>query len=244
MLNQATIEKLHQLRLSGMAKALQEHLERPIQDSLTFEERLGLLVDREWCLREQRGLQRRLRSARLRESACVADIDYRHPRGLDRSVVERLATDEWVRQHQHLVIAGPTGIGKTWLACAFAHQACCDGFRATYTRVPLLLHQLSMSRATGVYLRDLAVLGKADLLILDDFPSTPWNEHQRRDLFEVIEDRHGRRSTVVLSQLPVKEWHDAIGEPTIADAILDRLLHRAHRLELHGESMRRERYHP
>ncbi|MBI5477631.1 MAG: ATP-binding protein [Deltaproteobacteria bacterium] len=240
MLNEETYNKLIALQLHGLAAAFKAYLDQTHgRDELAFEERFGIFVDREWTERQQRRLANRLKSAKLREPACMEDVNYRHPRGLDRSVMQRLATCGWVKGHEAVIITGATGLGKTWLACALAHQACREGYVATYTRVPRLLHSLGLARADGSYVRELARLAKADVLILDDWALAPMGEVERRDMLEVLEDRHGLRSTIVTSQVPVAKWHDAIGDPTIADAILDRLVHRAHRLEMTGPSLRK-----
>jgi DNA replication protein DnaC len=240
MLNEETYNKLVALQLHGLAAAFKSYLDQPVgRDELAFEERFGIFVDREWTERQQRRLANRLKGAKLRESACLEDVDFRHPRGLDRSVVQRLATCAWVKAHEAVILTGATGLGKTWLACALAHQACREGYTVTYTRVPRLLHTLGLARADGSYVRELARLAKADVLVLDDWALAPMGEVERRDLLEILEDRHGLRSTIVTSQVPVAKWHDAIGDPTIADAILDRLVHRAHRLELSGPSLRK-----
>jgi len=169
----------------------------------------------------------------------MENVNYRHPRGLDRSVMQRLATCQWVKEHDAVLITGATGLGKTWLACALAHQACREGYTSTYARVPRLLHTLGLARADGSYVRELARLAKADVLILDDWGLAPMGEVERHDVLEVLEDRHGLRSTIVTSQIPVAKWHDTVGDPTIADAILDRLVHRAHRIEMTGHSLRK-----
>ncbi len=239
MLSEETYQKLVSMRMHGLAAGFDEYLKERRHDKLTFEERFGLMVDREWTERQQRQLNRRLSGAKLREPACVEDINYRHPRNLDRSVMQRLSTCHWIAEHENVVLTGTTGLGKTWLACALAQKACREGFTSIYVRVPRLLHALQIARADGSYIKELARLAKAQVLILDDLGISPIGDSERRDLLEVIEDRHGVRSTIVTSQIPVKKWHDAIGDPTIADAFLDRLLHRAHRIELKpGPSLR------
>lgn len=240
MLNEQTHQKLVALKLFGMAATFQEHLDKIDDASLSFEERLGLMVDREWNEREQRRLTRRLQRARLREQACVEDIDYRHPRNLDRSVIQRLATCQWIDRHENLILCGPTGVGKTWIGCALANKACREGYSALYVRVPRFLHGLHIARADGSFEKELARLLKADLLLLDDWGLTSLADQERRDLLEILEDRHNRRSTLVTSQLPVDKWHAHIGEPTIADSILDRLVHNAHRIVMKGPSMRKK----
>lgn len=239
MLSEETYNKLVSMRMHGLAATFDEYLKERRHDKLTFEERFGLMVDHEWTERQQRQLKRRLSGAKLREPACMEDINYRHPRNLDRSVMQRLSTCRWVAEHENVVIVGATGLGKTWLACALAQKACREGFTSIYARVPRLLHALHIARADGSYIRELTRLAKTQVLILDDLGISPIGDFERRDLLEVLEDRHGVRSTIVTSQIPVKKWHATIGDPTIADAFLDRLLHRAHRIELKpGPSLR------
>jgi DNA replication protein DnaC len=239
MLRNQTIEQLHELRLRGMAAALEDQLTHTLADDLTFEDRLALLVERELTWRDDRRLQRLLQEAKLRLAACVEDLDFRTPRGLERSVVLRLATAEWVRHHQVVLITGPTGAGKTYLGCALGQAACRAGYSVRYFRLSRLLGDLALARADGSYAKLLAKLGKTELLILDDWGLAPLSDVERRDLLEVLEDRYGRRATLVTSQLPLEHWHDYIGSPTLADAILDRLLHGAHKLILKGGSMRK-----
>ena len=239
MLIQQTREHLHTLRLTGMLQALDEQLEQPAMAELSFEERLAILVDREVLYRENRRLERLLKAARLRVSACVEDIDYRHPRGLEKPRMASLIALEWIRQSLNLCLTGPTGCGKTWLACAFGNEACRRGCSVRYLRLPRLFEMLRISHGDGSYTKLMNQLLKTDLLILDDWGIQKVSAAQRNDLMEVIEDRHGRRSTLIASQLPTDHWHEYIGEATIADAILDRLLHGAHRLNLTGESMRK-----
>ena len=239
MLSEETYQKLIAMRLHGLAAAFDAYLKERRHDKLSFEERFGLMVDQEWTERQQRRTKRRLSSAKLREPACIEDINYRHPRGLDRSVMQRLATCRWIIEHENVVITGKTGLGKTWIGCALAHKACREGLSAIYCRVPRLLHALHVARADGTYMKELTRLAKADVLVLDDLGISPIGDAERRDLLEVLEDRHAVRSTIVTSQIPVKKWHATIGDPTIADAFLDRLLHRAHRIELKdGPSLR------
>lgn len=241
MLVHPTLDKIEQLRLFGMAKALREQLQNQKATALSFEERLGLLVDREMTERENRRLVTRLKVAKLRVSASIEDIDFRQPRGLDKSLVLSLASNQWITEHHNLLIIGPTGVGKSYLACALSHKACRDGHGVLYQRLPRLLEELALSHHDGRYRRLMKSLLKADLLVLDDFGLAPLTTEQQRDLLEIIEDRYDRRSTLVTSQLPVKHWHDILAEPTLADAILDRLVHNAYKLELKGESMRKSR---
>lgn len=241
MLMQPTREHLHTLRLTGMLQALEEQLGQPAMAELSFEERVAMLVDREILYRENRRLDRLLRAARLRVAACVEDIDYRHPRGLEKARMASLVALDWIRQSLNLCLTGPTGCGKTWLACALGNEACRRGFSVRYLRLPRLFEMLRIAHGDGSYSKLMNQLLKTDLLILDDWGIQKISAAQRNDLMEVIEDRHGRRSTLIASQLPVEHWHEYIGEATIADAVLDRLLHGAHRLNLTGESMRKTR---
>lgn len=239
MLNHPTCDKLHALRLSGMYHALVEQMQMPDIAALSFEERLGLLVDRELTEREDRRLTTRLRQAKLRQTACIEDIDYRHPRGLDKALMARLATCQWVRERHNVLITGPTGIGKTWLGCALGHKACRDGLTALSLRLPRFLQELPLAKGDGRYGKLMTMLAKTDVLILDDWALAPLSDANRRDLLEIVDDRHDRRATIITSQLPVEHWHDALGDPTLADAILDRLVHNAYKIALQGESMRK-----
>jgi len=241
MLNHPTLDKLEALRFSGMVKALTEQMAVPDIEELSFEERLGLLVDREMTEREDRRLKTRLRQAKLKQSACVEDIDYRQPRGLDKSLMLDLTGCQWIKRHLNIMITGPTGVGKTWIACALAQKACREGYRALYLRLPKLLQELPIAKGDGTYIKLLARLAKIDVLILDDWGLSKLMAEQRRDLLEILEDRYDCRSTIVTSQLPVDKWHDIIGDPTLADAILDRLVHNAYKVNLRGESMRKRK---
>ena len=239
MLNHPTLERLHTLRLRGMAKAFREQLEQPEAEGLSFTDRLGLLIDRETTERESWQLKLRLRNARLKQNACVEDIDYRAPRGLEKALTMQLASCDWIRHHDNALIIGPTGTGKTYLACALGQKACRDGFHVAYRRVPRLFSEILQAKGEGRHLKFLASLAKIDLLILDDWGLAALDDGQRRDLLEIMDDRHGNRSTLITSQLPVENWHEMIGDGTIADAILDRLVHNAHKIRLKGESMRK-----
>ena len=241
MLTNPTLEKLQELRLTAMQSAYREQLEGGQYQDLTFDERLGFIVDREHTERHNRQLKTRLRKAKLRINATVEDIDYRAQRGLDKSVVLSLATCDWIRQHRNAIVTGPTGAGKTYLACALGHQACREGFTVQYHRVPKLFRELAVAKGDGRYPKLLAALAKTDLLILDDWATALLTDEQRRDLFEITEDRYDTRATLIAAQMPVKHWHETIGDPTLADAILDRLIHNAHTITLQGESMRKKR---
>jgi len=246
MLMTQTLDKLDALGLFGMVLGLREQLESSQYLSLSFDERFGLLVDREAEARDSRRLALRLKAAKLRQEATVEDIDFRAPRGLDRSVVMNLAQASWVAAKHNLLISGPTGAGKSFLASALTHAAIRRGYTGLYLRTPRLLAELALSRGDGRYVRRLAQLAKLSVLVLDDFLLTPPTVVEAKDLLEVIDDRSQVRSTVVVSQLPVENWHAALaaGDPTLADAILDRLVHHAHRLELKGSSMRRRQPPP
>ena len=242
MLNQPTLERLHALRLVGMAEAFRAQAEQPDLTQLSFEERFALLVDQQWNWKQNRALARRLAHAKLRHRASVEDIDFRSPRGLDRALVRSLAQDSaWVRQHQNLFLIGPTGVGKSFLACALAEKACRDGFTAWYTRASQLFRDLVLARADGSLRRLFTRLAKVEVLLVDDWAMAPLGDVERRDFLEICEDRYQMRSTILTSQLPVAQWHAQIGDPTLADSILDRLVHNAHRIEMQGESMRKKR---
>jgi DNA replication protein DnaC len=233
------MSRLVTLGLTGMAKAFEEQQQQPDIAALGFEERFALLVDREATERENKRLVNRLRFAKLRQNAVVEDIDTKAPRGLDKTLLQKLIAGEWIERHQNLLIIGPTGVGKSWIACALGHKACRSNRSVIYRRLPRLFDALALARGDGQHARLLKMLARVDLLILDDWGLAPMLPEQRRDLLEIMEDRHGRGSTIVTSQLPVEHWHEIIGDPTIADAILDRLVHNAHRLTLKGESLRK-----
>jgi len=235
------MEKLTAMRLVGMVEALQAQEQDPAARALSFLERLGLLVDQQWTWRENQALARRLHAAKLK-GAAVEDIDYRTSRGLDKSVIRALAQKSaWVRQHENIFVLGPTGVGKSFVACALAQKACRDGYSALYLRAPALFRDLTIARADGSLRSLLARLGRIDVLVIDDWAMAPLAETERRDFWEICEDRYQTRSTILTSQLPVARWHEQIGDPTAADGILDRLVHNAHRIEMRGDSMRKKR---
>jgi DNA replication protein DnaC len=239
MLTHPTHDRLVALGLTGMAKAFEEQRQQPDVASLTFEERLGLLVDREAIERENKRLVTRLKVANLRQNATIEDLNTKAARGLDKALFAKLAAGEWIARRQDLLITGKTGTGKSWLACALGHKACRDDRPVLYHRVPRLLDALALARGDGRHARLLKSLARTELLILDDWGLAPMTSEQGRDLLEIVDDRHGRASTIVTSQLPVDDWHDVIADPTVADAVLDRLVHTAHRLSLNGESLRK-----
>lgn len=240
MLNQPLLEKLLSMRLHGMVEGLKTQEQDRTVNDLSFLERLSLLVDEQWSWRENQALGRRLKAAKLR-GACVEDIDYRAARGLDKMVVRALAKDStWVRNHENIFVIGPCGVGKSFLACALAQKACRDGHSALYLRAAVLFRELALARADGSLRHLLARLSRIDVLVIDDWAMAPLQENERREMWEICEDRYQARSTILTSQLPVSRWHEQIGDPTVADGILDRLVHNAHRIEMRGESMRKK----
>ncbi len=237
---QPTIDKLRVMKLTGLAESLLAQLQSPDTHDLSFEERISLLVDNEWTYRQNRRLARLIREAKLRMTACPEDVDYRHPRGLDRAVLRSLFTCQWIGDHQNVLITGPTGCGKTYLACALAQAACRQGYTARYYRLSRLVSELLLTKADGSYPRFLAHLARVDLLVLDDWGLAPLSASDSRELLEVIDDRSQVRSSVIASQLPLEHWHSSMADPTVADATLDRLIHNAHKIELNGDTMRKK----
>ena len=238
MLHQNTLSTLKNLKLSGMAAAFEEQLIQPVTQSLSFNDRFGLIVDREASHRDNQKLGRLLKNARLKHNACVEDIDYRAGRGLDKSVMANLIDGDWIRQAQNLILTGATGCGKTWLACALGNQACRQGMSVLYVRTSRFLEEMKLAHSDGSFRKRLAQIAKVDMIILDDWGLSTLTQSERQDLLELIDDRT-KKATLITSQLPVKAWHEIIGEPTLADAILDRIVHRAHTIELTGDSMRK-----
>jgi len=242
MLQEPMMEKLLAMRLHGMVEALKAQEQDAAARELGFLERLGLLVDRQWNWRQNQALARRLHVAKLRGNACIEEIDYRAARGLDKSVIRGLAQESaWVRNHEHIFILGPTGVGKSFVASALAQKACWDGYSALYTRAVALFRDLALARADGSLRLLLGKLRRIDVLVIDDWAMAPLTEPERRDFWEICEDRYQVRSVILTSQLPVARWHEQIGDPTVADGILDRLVHNAHRIEMRGDSMRKKR---
>ena len=241
MLMEKTADRLYAMKLNGMADAFKEQLAQPDLNDLSFEERFALLVDRHWIWKENRRMNRLLKNAKLKDNACLEDIDFKTPRGLDKSVILRLAGSDWIKSAQNIIITGPTGVGKTYLACALANSACRNSLAAMYKRAPRLYQEIAIAGADGSYPKLMNKLAKVKVLVIDDFCITPMADAERRDLLEVIEDRQGISSMVVATQVPVENWFELIGDPTVADAILDRLIHNAHKINLKGESMRKIR---
>jgi DNA replication protein DnaC len=239
MLNHPTLDKLRTLKFYGMILGLHDQSQHPAIDQLSFEERFGLLVDRELTDRLDRRLKNRLLHAKLKQQACLEDIDYQTHRGLDKALVHSLHDCQWVKKHLNILITGPTGVGKSWIACALAQKACREGYTALYQRLPRLFQELPLAKGDGSYSKLLTRLGKTDVLLLDDWGLAKLTAEQRRDVLEILEDRHGTRSTIVTSQLPLEQWHASIGDATLADAIMDRLVHNAYKINLKGESLRK-----
>lgn len=241
MLQQPVLEKLQAMKLHGMIEALQQQEQDEAARELSFLDRLALLIDQQWTWRQNQVLARRLKTSRLKGAACVENIDYRAERGLSKSVIRGLAQDSaWVKNHEHIFVLGPCGVGKSYVASALAQKACRDGYAVYYTRTAALFRDLHLARADGSLRQMLKRLNRIDVLVVDDWAMTPMSEEERRDFWEIAEDRYQTRSMILTSQLPVSRWHEQIGDPTLADAILDRLVHNAYRIEMRGESMRKQ----
>jgi len=241
MLNEQTLTKLYHMKLNGMADAFKEQLQQINLNDLSFEERFAFLVDHHFTWKEDRKVKRLLRNAKLKINACMEDIDYRVPRGIDKSVMLRLSSCDWIESAQNIIITGPTGSGKTYLACSLANKACRRGYPSIYKREPRLFQEVAIARADGSYPKFMNKMAKTKVLVIDDFCIAPLTDIERHDLLEVIEDRQDLSSVIIATQIPIEKWFDSIGDPTIADAILDRLIHNAHKINLKGESMRKLR---
>ena len=241
MLLHPTLDKLKALRLEGMLAGLADQEALPEVEALSFEERLGLLVDRELTNRQNHKLKIRIGKAKLRQEAALEDLDFRAGRNLDRSQILALSSCSWLRRHENCILTGSTGVGKSFLSCALANKACREGYDVLYFRVPRLFGELAQAKADGSYTRKLYTMARCDLLVLDDWGIAPFTDEQRRDMLEILDDRYGRRSTLVAAQVPIEKWHEVIADPTLADAILDRLLHNAYKIPMKGESMRKLR---
>lgn len=240
MLQQPLMNKLMELRLDGMARALQEQMESSQYESLTFLDRLGLMIDREIACRDNKRLQSRLKKARLRYNATIEDIDFRASRGLDRQMILFMSSCKWIRERQNCIIIGPTGVGKTYLANALANQACRDGYSAQYARISVLVEDLTIARADGRYRSLMHAYARTDMLVLDDWGLIGMTEDERRIIFDVIEDRAEVKSTIIVSQIPIEKWHTIIGDLTLGDALLDRIVHSSHKIILKGDSLRKK----
>lgn len=234
-----TIEKLYAMKLNGMAEALSEQIASAPVSALSFEERIGLLVDQQWNWRENRALHNRIKTANFKLQACIEDIDFRTPRGISKSDIAPLSLSNWIEQHQNCIITGPTGVGKTYLACAIGHKACRNGYRSLYYSVRKLFRQLLIASEEGKLNLLLTRLSKIRLLVIDDWGMDGLSDEQYRDFLEILDDRHESASTLITSQFPLKTWHEHIGNPTVADALLDRIIHNCHKIEMQGESMRK-----
>lgn len=241
MLHHPTLERLHELGLEGMAKGFRDLAANPESQGLDHAEWLGLLVEQEATLRQQRRFEARSRTAKLRHTASIEDVNYKAARGLDRAMFLRLASCDWIREHRHCLITGPCGVGKSWLACALGDKACRENLSVLYQRSPRLFAALALARGDGRYDRLMRQLARVDLLILDDWGPEPLTAEHRRDLLEIVDDRYDRGSLIITSQVPIERWYEIVGDPTLADAILDRIIHNAHRIELKGESLRKQR---
>lgn len=238
-MRQVTLDRLYQLRLHGMRESLKEQIERGGFEGMPFEERLGILIEAEDAWRLNQRIHIRVKKAKIRQNARIEELDYRLARGIDRGLLDSLASCRWLKEKRNVILIGPTGVGKTFLSSALTLKACQEGFSARYYRTPRLLHDLDIARAEGKYTNRLSALNHVDLIVLDDWLIAPLHDVHRRDLLEILDDRYDTKSTMITSQLPVELWHEAIGDPTLADAILDRLVHNAYRLDLRGDSMRK-----